>query len=186
LIPPSENTNPNQDLYAMGYKRTLCIDFDGVLHFYGDGWKGPTEIYDIPVPGAIEWLKRLLAFIGPNNEQPFEVAIYSSRSKHEGGVEAMKSWLLYHGLGEIALECIIFPTQKPAAWITIDDRCFQFRGVFPSPEYLLGYEAWNKRPIAESIGNDVRTLREIADTYKQFPEIQDRLERIANELEGQR
>jgi hypothetical protein len=165
----------------MGFQRTLCIDFDGVLHFYRDGWKGPTEIYDMPVPGAIEWITEL------TESEEFEVAIYSSRSKHEGGIDAMKGWLGKYGATAEVVEKILFPTEKPAAWITIDDRCFQFRGEFPKAEYLLGYQAWMKRPTLEGVMADVRILREIGDSYRNtFPEHCERLNRIADELEGTR
>lgn len=182
---PSENQDPKQDLYEMGFRKTICVDFDGVIHFYGDGWKEGV-IYDFPVPGSLEWLRSLIGHTNEKGEHEFEVAIYSSRSKLAGGVVDMQMWLKEYGMSDDELQNISFPTQKPAAWITIDDRCFQFRGEFPTVDYLNGYKAWNKRPIGESIGHDVAALREIADTYKQFPILQQRIERIANELEGKK
>lgn len=185
MIPPSDNTNSYQDLYDMAFRRTLCIDFDGVLHFYGDGWKGPCEIYDIPVPGAIDWLRQLLAATNEDGNLLFEVAIYSGRSKDEGGIVAMRSWLARFGITDEELEQIIFPTEKPAAWITVDDRCFQFRGIFPNAEYLLSYKAWNKRPVKEGVESDVRLLREIAEGYRDSsPKYYERLTRVADELLG--
>lgn len=40
-------------------ERTIALDFDGVIHAYRDGWRDGT-IYDEPMPGAIEGIKRLL------------------------------------------------------------------------------------------------------------------------------
>lgn len=67
------------------HKPLLCLDFDGVIHSYSSGWKGATNIPDQPVEGALEFL---LAALGK-----FEVAIFSSRSKHVFGRRAMKKWL---------------------------------------------------------------------------------------------
>lgn len=117
----------------------LCVDFDGVLHSYTTGWVGPTRIPDPPVPGAFEWLVRVAT------STRFEVNVYSSRSKFDGGVAAMKAWFLEHGFGADYLELLKFPTQKPAASMTIDDRAFRFEGDFPTPEWLLRFKPWNKQ-----------------------------------------
>ena len=38
--------------------KTICIDFDGVLHDYSKGWQGD-DVFDKAVPGASEGLKAL-------------------------------------------------------------------------------------------------------------------------------
>ena len=38
----------------------VCLDFDGVIHSYSSGWKGPREIPDPPVPGAIRWIREFV------------------------------------------------------------------------------------------------------------------------------
>jgi len=40
-------------------RKPLSIDFDGVIHEYSRGWVTP-EIYDPPMPGTHDALKRLL------------------------------------------------------------------------------------------------------------------------------
>ena len=40
---------------------------------------------------------------------------------------------------------ITFPKDKPAAFLTIDDRCFLFEGAFPDPRSLLSFKPWNKK-----------------------------------------
>lgn len=63
-------------------KYIVCVDFDGVLHGYQSGWKGPGGIPDPPVPGALEWLLRMT---DEDNFPLFEINVYSSRSKYEEG-----------------------------------------------------------------------------------------------------
>lgn len=127
------------------YKSTICVDFDGVIHSYESGWKGETVIPDRPVTGAIEWLEMMVEL------GDFHICIYSSRSKYEGGIEAMKQWLKYWGLSLLARAKLDFPTQKPAASMTIDDRAFCFEGDFPSPSWLRSFVPWNKRANAAPV-----------------------------------
>ncbi len=135
------------------FKKIICVDFDGVIHWYRKGWQGG-EIYDDPVPGAIEWLIML------SSDNDFEVAIYSSRSKDSLQLDAMKIWLRSR-ISEILLKAysnmnlmeerverqmskLSFPTQKPAAWLTIDDRAICFKGEFPTVFDLHNFKPWNK------------------------------------------
>jgi len=124
--------------------KTILVDFDGVIHSYTSGWKGARVIPDPPVEGAIEWLSRLV--------QKFEVCIYSSRSRQWGGRRAMRAWLFKHsdmlwfeGPGFCGIEDVKFPTKKPAAHLTIDDRCICFGGMFPSLSTIDEFVPWNKR-----------------------------------------
>lgn len=117
----------------------LCVDFDGVIHSYSSGWQGAAVISDPPVEGAFQWLASLL------NTSSFEVNIYSSRSKEPGGIEAMRSWFRANGFPVRLFDDLKFPTMKPAASMTIDDRAFCFEGDFPSHDWLLRFKPWNKR-----------------------------------------
>ena len=118
----------------------LSIDFDGVIHSYTSRWQGVDVIPDMPVPGAFEALQEYSKY--------FRVCIYSSRSSTPAGIAAMKYWFKQHGypcdsIGEPAgLE---FPTEKPPAWVTIDDRCVRFKGTFPKIDYLKNFKPWNKK-----------------------------------------
>lgn len=130
----------------------ICVDFDGVIHSYSSGWQGVDVIPDPPVEGAIEWLMNHLPIpepisaMGPDYVGP-EVQIYSSRSKERKGIKAMQNWLVQHGLPEcyITEGVLKFPDQKPAAFLTIDDRAFLFEGRFPTSEEMLAFKPWNKR-----------------------------------------
>lgn len=120
------------------YKKLVCLDFDGVLHSYKSGWQGPRNIPDPPVEGAIDWLIKLLYW-----DDSLRVCVYSSRSKYLGGRRAMKRWLTKHGLTLESLREIEFPTKKPAAWVTIDDRAIVFKGKFPEIEEIINFKPWN-------------------------------------------
>lgn len=119
-------------------KPILCLDFDGVLHSYTSGWQGADVIPDPPVPGAIDFIQEAV--------KHFRVAIYSSRSGQEGGIRAMQVWLgSHHRMSDDWHDKLEWPTEKPAAMITLDDRALTFDGTWPSIETLKGFKPWNKR-----------------------------------------
>jgi hypothetical protein len=127
----------------MTSKPILCVDFDGVLHSYSSGWRGSAVISDPPVPGAMVWLKSCLFH--------FDVCVFSSRSRDEAGIEAMRDWILAHAAAELGAFAAIkvvrqlrFPDKKPAAFLTIDDRALTFTGEFRSPIEMLDFKPWNK------------------------------------------
>ena len=125
----------------MAFKAIICIDFDGVLHSYSSGWMGADVAVDPPVSGAIEWLEKLI------DDERFTPVIYSSRSRQEGGVGCMRSWLIRYGLPAEKAASLEMPTQKPAAFLTIDDRAICFDGNFPSKDNMLGFQPWNKKVV---------------------------------------
>lgn len=122
-------------------KKIICIDFDGVLHSYESGWKGADVVADRPVLGAIAWLSRIA------HEDGFKAAIYSARSSQDGGIDAMKTRLFMNGLSNDTMDLIDFPTQKPHAFLTIDDRCIQFTGEFPDFDEINNFKPWNKKDV---------------------------------------
>lgn len=148
-------------------KPILCVDFDGVLHSYDSGWKGAGIVQDGPVPGAVEFLMKAIV--------QFEVHIYSSRSSSYEGVVAMRSalrnWIAEAGYPESLAQAMTFdsekidsalkfPTSKPSALVTIDDRAITFNGVFPSIESLLEFQPWNKKITPKVQVNHSRLCQE--------------------------
>jgi hypothetical protein len=123
-------------------KKTLVVDFDGVLHSYTSGWKGPTVIPDPPVQGALGFLARAV--------ERFDVAVLSSRSREPGGIDAMKRWLADHGLEPDVLAKLRFPRTKPPAHVYLDDRGWRFEGTFPSLDAIDAFEPWHKRAPRET------------------------------------
>lgn len=146
-------------------KSILCVDFDGVIHSYKSGWKGPRCIPDPPVDGALAFLVEAA--------KHFQVCIYSSRSRYFLGKWAMKQWLLRHLTDYVwdkypemldsfsildaeedartAAKSFIrqwkFPTRKPAAFLQIDDRAVCFTGTFPTVEEMKAFKPWNRGEV---------------------------------------
>lgn len=129
-------------------KPILCLDFDGVIHSYSSGWKGADIIPDPPTDGAMRFIWDAADF--------FKLSIFSSRSHQVGGREAMKEWLTKHFCEHWAadrtraddiLAEIDWPLEKPAAFLTIDDRALTFDGDWSQfvPEHMLNFKPWNKR-----------------------------------------
>lgn len=127
-------------------KPILCLDFDGVLHSYTSPWQGAGVIADPPVPGAIAFLREAV--------QHFTVAIYSSRSVEPQGLVAMQQWLGEWSVADREsdhedlswLAQIIWPTAKPPALVTIDDRALTFTGTWPAIVDLKAFQPWNRKP----------------------------------------
>lgn len=131
------------------FKPILCLDFDGVCHSYTSGWHGPTTIPDPPVEGLFEFLEMAI--------EDFEVVIYSTRSETEEGREAMRLWLLLHYeewcqmMDKDAEEWrettkfIGFPSTKPPAFVSLDDRVITFIGKWPTISSLKAFKPWNKK-----------------------------------------
>lgn len=126
-------------------KPILVLDFDGVIHSYTSGWQGADVIPDAPVDGAMEFLFKAV--------DSFRVAIFSSRSNQKGGIAAMKQWLdknlkdywgAHPTIADDIFCSIEWPTEKPAAMVTIDDRAITFTGVWPDVNKLLEFKPWNK------------------------------------------
>jgi hypothetical protein len=150
------------------YKPILSLDFDGTVNSYRSGWKGPRNLPDPAMPGALQFITEAQEF--------FTVHIFSTRSHYFGGRRTMKSWLtreynkLYDEDGESGLpewfmkrinwatldpfhivfkdtvkdivSDIKFPRHKPPALVAIDDRAIQFQGIWPSPEELLKFKPY--------------------------------------------
>ena len=129
----------------------LCLDFDGVIHDYKQGWKDG-QIYGHLTVGFYDWALKAQEF--------FTLVIYSSRSKDDDGVESMAAWLVkeigqsvvrksFRGadnrlkitIGKVDFE---FAHEKPPAYLTIDDRAITFNGNWSDfdPATLRQFKPW--------------------------------------------
>lgn len=114
------NTRPASDavlekLGIVRLRRTVCLDFDGVLHSYRSGWCGVGVIPDPPIHGTREAIADL--------RQHYRVVVHSSRCHTEEGRQAVKNWLLKH---DILVDDVC--EHKPPALVYVDDRAIRFRG----------------------------------------------------------
>jgi hypothetical protein len=144
-----------------GNAKILGLDFDGVAHHYRKGWEGASVVNDGPTPGVAEFLSEAVTC--------FRVAIYSSRSNQPGGVLAMagavRGWLA-DSLGEEHAEEVFakieWPTEKPPAFVSLDDRVIRFTGVWPTMQELLSFKPWNKRPPLNVAVSDMLPAQQVA------------------------
>ena len=145
------------------HKKTIALDFDGVLHSYSSGWQGCDVIPDGPVPGAMAFLRALV------EDGRFDVCIHSSRCSEPAGVAAIKKWLAKNIMGSAKtwidgvlivqddddfdgraiFDGIRIVDKKPPAFVTIDDRAIQFAGTWPELDDLAAFVPWNKRTGAQ-------------------------------------
>jgi hypothetical protein len=132
------------------YKPIICIDFDGVIHSYEDGWRDG-EIYGNATPGFFAWAIKA--------KDHFELVIYSSRSKTPEGISAMREaigkWSIdaIHN-GEVPSDFVWpelfdrldFSDVKPPAFLTIDDRAICFKGNWAAldPAELTMFRTWTE------------------------------------------
>lgn len=129
------------------HKKTIAIDFDGVIHKYSKGWMDGS-IYDEPMDGVFEAIQQLF-------QEGYTVFIFSTRKSRQ-----IKRWLNNHimqsewvgvGLGDpqdysypkYGYRCSIIPfwkkfwnkenvvgitNRKLPAYVYIDDRALKFEG----------------------------------------------------------
>lgn len=117
----------------MKKKLTICIDFDGVLHDYTNGFQGE-DVFGGMIPGADVGTKVL-------KDKGNTIIIYTTRKV----TDALKKWL---GDNNISYDYINENPDQPEgtegckliADIYIDDRGIRFRG---------NWDEWFIREIAE-------------------------------------
>ena len=110
----------------MNNKKTILIDFDGVLNNYNGYY---SDILPTIKVGAKSFLRQL------HNE--FKVVIFSTR-----GQQQIHKWLTNHNL----LKYIDGITDKKLpAYLIIDDRCITFKGDYNDTlNQIAKFKVWYK------------------------------------------
>lgn len=167
------------------YPRTIAVDFDGVIHAYISPWTSALDVHDPPVPGAIGWLRGLLA-------DGWRVFLNTTRLMHsvdpehteieevdlESRIKAIRDWFKAHEASDItANRRFILWTAggKPHAEVYLDDRALRFEGTFPTLKQLnVAARPWNKGGARSVVGVALRTgiVDANGDTHAQEATVQ--------------
>jgi 5'(3')-deoxyribonucleotidase len=112
------------NFYPPGFenkKKSIAIDFDGVLHDAYQGW-GDGTCYGDPLPGAIEAIKQL--------SQQYQIVIFTAKAKPDRplvdgktGVDLVKEWFVKYNILDYITEVT---SEKPRAELYIDDNGYRF------------------------------------------------------------
>jgi hypothetical protein len=124
----------------VGHRPTVCVDLDGTLADYSQGWQGVDTIGD-PLPGAQAFVAQL--------RRSYEVVIFTTRCNPEvnkpEAVHLLRNrvaaWLDRHGF---EYDDIYTGTGKPIAGAYIDDRairCNPARYERPQDAYRMALTA---------------------------------------------
>ena len=105
-------------------RRTLVLDFDGVIHCYSRGWYNGLA-YDKPVEGAIESIKSLI-------EAGYKIVVLTSQTPlGEVRNDSIRKWLKQWGLD------LEVTNIKPMALCYIDDRNLRFTNWADICQYFI-------------------------------------------------
>jgi 5'(3')-deoxyribonucleotidase len=101
-------------------KKTLAIDFDGVIHKYSSGWTGVIG-YDEPVEGAKDVMKYLMR----NYNVVIHTTCLNPVFKNDKALDQMLEWLEKYGFKK-GIHYTDITNNKPPAIAYIDDRAIRF------------------------------------------------------------
>jgi len=91
-------------------RRTIALDFDGVLHRYNGYNNG---LINGPIPGAREAVEQLL-------RRGHTVVVFSTRDQ-----AIITTWLAQHGFPPLEVT-----DRKRPFYVIVDDRAFCFEGLW--------------------------------------------------------
>lgn len=157
-----------------GRKPILCLDFDGVCHSYTSGWKGADVIPDPPVPDMWEFLFdanrhfEINIFSSRSGQEGGIVAMRDwfvdwfvknhNAATEKGALPAVEidHVLVFDRTQTITREqaapfidaLLRFPTEKPPAFVGIDDRVLTFTGIWPAIGELQNFKPWNQLGVS--------------------------------------
>ena len=99
-------------------KPTLCIDFDGTLHKYSEGWKDGS-IYDEPIDGSKEFVDSV--------RNDFNIVIFTARMINSKNPKNTKKKII-EWLDKHKIHYDDITGYKISAIAYIDDRAIEFKG----------------------------------------------------------
>jgi 5'(3')-deoxyribonucleotidase len=124
------------NFYPPGFetsRKTIAVDFDGVIHNADKGW-GDGTCYGDPLPGSIESIKKL--------SETYDVIIFTAKAKPDRplvdgktGSMLVREWFDKHGI----LDCIKgITSEKPRAELYIDDNGYRFENWNDTLKFVEG------------------------------------------------
>lgn len=112
----------------------ICFDFDGVIHSYVSGWRGPDIIPDPMVSGIGKLIRKLKA-------DGYQIVIFTTRAKIYDGYEAVQKYL-----NRRHVPYDLITDKKPPAICYIDDRGICFDGnVDGLYEKIVNFKPWTDK-----------------------------------------
>lgn len=108
--------------------RTVCLDFNGVLHASPPGYHGGSPPTGDPVPGAVEFVRFLLS-------RGYRVAVHSASFSNEDALLQARIWGATRGFPS---SCVEFVRLKPPAVLYVDDRGWRFDGTWEELRARIG------------------------------------------------
>lgn len=146
----------------MAKGKTICIDFDGVLHDYSKGYQGK-DVFGEMVKGADSATKIL-------KKKGWTIIVYTTRPD----TEALRSWLSDHG---IAFDYINENPDQPEdskdggskliADIYLDDRAICFRGEWDwIMNDIASFVPWGDREKADDSEKRMEKNYKEGERYK--------------------
>lgn len=124
-------------------KKTICIDFDGVIHDYSDGWQGE-DVFGQMIPNADTGTSVL-------KKKGWTVIIFTTRKK----TDKLEAWLKEHNISyDYINENPAQPEHssgKIIANVYLDDRGICFRGRWDSwlLREIADFEPWQEHQKRE-------------------------------------
>lgn len=122
------------NFYPPGFeknKKTIALDFDGVIHDAYEGW-GDGTCYGEPLPGALEAIKSL--------SEKYKVVIFTAKARIDRplvngktGAFLVLKWLEKYNVDQYVS---LITSEKPRAELYVDDNGYRFENWNNTLDYI--------------------------------------------------
>jgi Lar family restriction alleviation protein len=115
--------------------KTICLDFDGVIHSYKTRWINEKVIPDPPTEGVKEFIAKL--------REVRRVVVKSVRCEiSDAGMDAVKAYLDKYG---IEVDGVVKTCPRTAS-LLVDDKVLTFRGIWTDElfDQIINFVPWTK------------------------------------------
>ena len=118
--------------------KSICIDFDGVIHDYRKGWQG-IDVFDRVLPGASEATRQL-------REAGYMIIIHTSRNDSPALREFLdKNSICFDHINHNPYQPEGSDRGKVIADVYLDDRGVRFTGDWnDAVRQILNFKTWQQ------------------------------------------